>query len=110
MSAIWIKVNEYKAVKFDVLSIKSFESFKYSDSMQGLEIKTENDELFRVIEKHQDKLYLYKAFSKFASEVSTDTHIAYKHLRTSVSKYNKFVEGMEYYIENIKEMQPKDVV
>ena len=49
MNLIWIKSENYKFVKIDVLKIKSIESVKYTAKIRRLDITTYDGELIRYL-------------------------------------------------------------
>jgi len=103
MNLIWIKSEKYKFVKIDVLKIKSIESLKYTEKVRRFDIITDDDELIKIFEKRGDsQFYLYDVFTQFIKDLVGDTQTALKNLQKSITKYNEYVEGIEYY-ERTKE-------
>jgi len=100
MNIMWIKSEKYKFVKIDVLKIKSIESVKYTAKVRILDIKTDDDELIKIFEKRENNLfYLYEAFTEFIKDLMEirDKQTACKNLQKRITKYNQFLEGVEYY-------------
>ena len=100
MNLIWIKSENYKFVKIDVLKIKSIESVKYTAKIRRLDITTYDGELIKIFEKRGDnQFYLYEAFTEFIKDLVEirDKQTACKNLQKSITKYNEYVEGIEYH-------------
>ena len=100
MNIIWIKSEKYKFVKINVLKIKSIESVKYTAKVRRLDITTDDDELIKIFEKRENNLfYLYEAFTEFIKDLMEirDKQTACKNLQKSITKYNEYVEGIEYH-------------
>ena len=100
MNIIWIKSEKYKFVKINVLKIKSIESVKYTAKVRRLDITTDDDELIKIFEKRENNLfYLYEAFTEFIKDLMEirDEQTACKNLQKSITKYNEYVEGIEYH-------------